>query len=407
MPEFRYKAMDSRSRLQEGVIAAASEAEARQLLRERGLLPMYIKTSPIPLLRQRLKYVSYLDPGILAQFCRQMAMMLQAGVTVVRGLDIMQRQLGHRAMRRELARIHREVQTGRSLADAMLSEDSRIPPLLARMVATGEASGRLDEILRRMAEFYEQEDTTRRRIRGAMVYPAVLLLVSISLLFVVFKFLIPQIQNLLAGTGVQLPLLTRVVMNISRAVMHYWVLILLFMAGIWFLLRLYFATPGGRLYRDRFYSFLPAVGPVVRSIATARFARTAAIVFGSGLPLLQGLELVHQNVGNALAERAVTFAHEGVQRGDALADHLARENFFDPMVIQMVRVGEETGQIEEIMSHIAAHYTQAAHNGIAQLLTLVEPFLILVMGLIVGLVVVSAMLPLFDLITNIKALQAR
>jgi type IV pilus assembly protein PilC len=285
MPEFRYSAMDRNGKLREGSLTANTDHQVRQLLREQSLLPIQISSAPFAFL-SHLKYTRALSSQALAEFCHQIAMVLKAGVTLTRGLELMRTQIPDRLMRQEADRMYREVQTGRSLSEVMSAADSRVPPLLARMVATGEASGRLEEILTRMAEFYEQEYNTQKKIQGAMVYPAILLFVSLGLIFFVFKFLIPQIQNLLKGTGAELPAITRKMLAFSALAQEYFllfcVIIILVIAVVKFLL----STPKGRIYRDRFYTAFPTVGIVVQGVATTRFARTACIVFSSGLPLL-------------------------------------------------------------------------------------------------------------------------
>ncbi|MDA8096155.1 MAG: type II secretion system F family protein [Clostridia bacterium] len=401
MPEYRYRAMNREGRYYEGSFTADTEVMVTDILRERGLLPIKViaRTSGI---LAHFRYTPKVNPAALALFCRQMSLVLRTGVTILKGLEILRVQMPDHLMRQEADRMYREVQTGRTLSESMSGVDSRIPALLARMVATGEASGNLDEILLNMAQYYEQETAIRKKIKGALVYPVLLTVVSVALLFFVFTYLIPQIEILLAGTGAQLPALTRFVLGVSHFIQVNFLLFMALLAGLFVLMKTYTATPQGRLYRDRIFCRLPALGPVLLNITTARFARTAAIVFRSGIPLFSGLELIRQNVENAVAEQAVDFAADGVHRGESLATELDRAKFFDPMAIQMVRIGEETGSLDDIMAQMAEHYDRQAQAGIAQLLTLIEPVMLLVMGGIIGTVVLSVMMPLFDLIGNIK-----
>jgi type IV pilus assembly protein PilC len=284
----------------------------------------------------------------------------------------------------------------------MSSAESLIPPLLARMVATGEASGNLSEIFLRMSDFYEQEHNIQTRIKGAMVYPIILTVVALGLLFFVFQFLIPQIESLLSGTGAQMPLITRTIIGITHFMQGNFLLIIIGVVVLVFLIRYWLTTPQGRLKKDRLISKTRVMGTVTANLVTTRFARTAAIVFRSGIPLLQGLELIRQNVGNAVAEQALDYAMEGVRKGESLAYNLEKARFFDPMTIQMVRVGEETGSMDEVMEQMAEYYNKEAETGITQLLSLVEPVMLLIMGVIIGTIIVSIMLPLFDLIGNIN-----
>lgn len=401
MPEYYYIAMDRNGRIQEGSLAVENDTFAQQILHQRGLLVIKLSTPRFKFL-PRLLHTNRPSSNALAQFCRQMALVLRAGVPLLRGLEIMSLQMPERAMREEAKRMYREVLTGRTLSEAMASSDSRMPSMLTRMVATGEASGHLEEILQRMATYYEEEEFLKRKIRGAMVYPVTLLVMSLGLLIFVFRYLIPQIEGLLMRTGSELPIITLVVLNIANIFQEYFILILVLILGLFIIGKFYFGTSKGKWQRDRFYSRLPVIGKIVVDIVTARFARTAGIVFGSGIPLLQGLKLIKQNVDNAVAEQAIGFAAEGVSRGDNLAGHLERVQFFDPLAIQMIRIGEETGRLDELMQHMSAHYDREAQNGISQLLTLLEPAMLLIMGGTVALIVVSVMLPLFDLVGKLK-----
>jgi type IV pilus assembly protein PilC len=331
-----------------------------------------------------------------------MAMVLRAGLSLMNGLNIMKMQIPDKAMKSEAQRMYREVQTGKTLSESMASTESNLPPLLARMVSTGEASGNLGEIFLRMADFYEQEHNIQSKVRGAMVYPIILSFVALGLLFFVFQFLIPQIETLLSGTGAKMPLITRSIIGIAHGIQGNLILIVIFLGGLVLSLRQYIATPQGRLRKDRILGKTKVVGKVTSDLVTTRFARTAAIVFRSGIPMLQGLDLIKQNVGNAVAEQALEYAIDGITKGETLAFNLEKAQFFDPMTIQMVRVGEETGSMDEVMEQMADYYNQEAERSITQLLALVEPVMLLVMGLIIGTIIVSIMLPLFDLISNIK-----
>ncbi|MGE5544111.1 MAG: type II secretion system F family protein [Bacillota bacterium] len=400
MAEFRFQAMDKSGRLHEGNFTADTEAVVLETLRERGMIP--IKVAKAPSVPGWLAFRPKIKPNSLALFCRQMAMVLRAGLSLMNGLNIMKTQISDRMMRKEAERMYREVQTGKALSEAMSSAESAIPPLLARMVATGEASGNLAEIFLRMSDFYEQEHNIQTRIRGAMVYPIILSVVALGLLFFVFQFLIPQIERLLSGTGAHMPMITRTIIGMADFVQENLLLMVITLGGLLFLVRYWMMTPQGRFQKDRLIAKAGILGTVSANLVTTRFARTAAIVFRSGIPLLQGLELIRQNAGNALAEQALDYAMEGVRKGESLAYHLDRAHFFDPMTIQMVRVGEETGSMDEVMGQMAEYYNKEAETGITQLLSLVEPVMLLIMGIIIGTIIVSIMLPLFDLISNMK-----
>ncbi|MGE5403457.1 MAG: type II secretion system F family protein [Candidatus Saccharibacteria bacterium] len=401
MPEYTFTATNRDGKSESGVMTAESEAAAREALRGRGMIP--IKVAP-----QNAEFTFSFNlrgkPKLnsLSNFCRQMSIILRAGMPILRGLEIMQRETSDLVMRDEIKRMHREVLTGRSLSEAMASEESRIPPLLAWMVNTGEASGTLDMILRNLGDYYEQEYTIQKKVRGAMVYPIILGLVSVGLLFFVFQFLMPQIETLMASSGAQLPAITLAIINFGKFFRANLVMIIIGLGALIAGIKYYLSTPEGRFMKDQILFKLPVFGKLAVNSATARMARTAGVVVKGGIPWIVGLRLVRQNIDNALGERAVDAAIEGVQRGESLAYNLGQEGFFDEMAIHLMRLGEETGNMEEMLDEMVVNYEREVQNGITTLLSLVEPVMLLFMGVVIGGIVVASILPLFDLIGKIK-----
>lgn len=402
MPEYRYKAVDRAGGLQEGVFWAEDRALAEQSLRERGLLPLEIKKPKWAATELGLLLAPKIRTDALAVFCRQMSMILKAGITVPKGLELTGAKVKDKTLGSEITRMFREVQTGRSLSETMLAEDSRMPKLLARMVATGEASGNLERVLEEMGIYYQRMYEAEKKIKGAMFYPAMLVLVALGLIFFVFTFLIPQIESLLVSSGAKLPPVTRSVLAFSHGFKGYLtgilIVLLLFLAGM----RAFLSTDRGRFFWDSLLAQLPVLGPIIRNFVTVRFASTAAIVFGSGMPLMAGLELIGQNLQNEVAVRALKEAEEGVRRGEAISYHLENSGFFDPLAVQMVRVGEQTGHMDQVMRQLADFYEREAELSLTQMLTLVEPVMILVIGVIIGSIVVAVMFPLFNLVSTIN-----
>jgi len=404
MPEFSYRAIDTRGQLITGTLGGDSVPGVRLNLKERGLLPVRIEDRgvfSIPNL-PGLKSKREINGEALSQFCRQLTVIISSGVNLLKGLEIMAEKTPDKQMRSEIRRIHREVQKGRTLAEAMGDRGSLIPGLLTNMVATGEASGSLDEVLRSMAEFYEKDHRIKQKIKSASVYPIVMVVMAAGLIAFFFNFLLPQMVALITTSGGKLPLLTRIVIGISNFTTRYFVLIGGALAGLAAFLKLYFKTPGGRLNRDKLILKIPLLGKTMRDVATMRFARTAHILIKSGLPLLQGLEFIKQNVNNALAERAVEYAVEGLQRGESLAVNLAKAGYFDAMAIQMISIGEETGELEKMLSEMADYYNQESDAGFTKLLALVEPVMLLIIGSIVSTVIIAVMLPMLDMVSHIK-----
>lgn len=405
MPKFSYRAMNNRGQMVTGLINGDNELAVRQNLKNEGLLPVEIKKGkarPFALELPSIKLKKQISGEALSHFCRQLSVIMSSGVNLLKGLEIMAQQTPDKLMRSEVERIYREVQTGRTISEAMADRGSLIPELLTSMVATGEASGTLDEVLRNMATFYEKEHRIKQKIKSAAVYPIVMIVMAVGLIAFFFNFLLPQMVTLITASGGKLPMLTRTVIGISDFTTKYFVILLAAVLGTVVLLSRYFKTPEGRLNRDKCILRIPLLGKTLRHVATMRFARTAYILIKSGLPLLQGLEYIKQNVNNALAEKAVDYAIEGLQKGESLAANLAKANYFDSMAIQMFSIGEETGELEKVLEEMADFYDQESDAGFTKLLALVEPMMLVVIGSIVSVVIISVMLPMMDMVSYIK-----
>lgn len=404
MPEFRYRAVDSSGRVVHGTMAAESPLTVRQSIISEGSWPIEIKQgeSSSTLKLSSVGFKKEISGEALSIFCRQLSVIITSGVNLLKGLEIMALQTPDKRMRSEVERVYREVQTGKTLSEAMAVRGSLIPELLVAMVATGEASGSLDEVLRSMSQFYEKDHRIKQKIKSASIYPIVMFVMAALLIAFFFNFLLPQMVTLITSSGGKLPLLTRIVIGISQYTTKYFILILGALAGLVVLARCYFKTPAGRMQRDKFILHIPLLGKTLRHVTTMRFARTAYILIKSGLPLLQGLDYIKQNVNNALAEKAVDYAIDGLQRGETMASNLARANYFDGMAIQMFSIGEETGEMEKVLDEMAQYYDQESDAGFTKLLALVEPLMLVIIGTIVSTVIISVMLPVMDLFSHIK-----
>ncbi|WP_066638188.1 type II secretion system F family protein [Desulfolucanica intricata] len=404
MPEFSYRAVDSRGQMIAGALSGENERAVLQSLKAEGLLPVEIKQGRggAALALSSFNFKREISGEALSHFCRQLSVILMSGVDLMQGLAIMVKQTLDKRMRSEVERIYREVQTGSTISEAMAERGSLIPELLASMVATGEASGTLDVVLRSMAAFYEKEHRIKQRIKSAAIYPAVMALMAVGLIVFFFNYLLPQMVTMIISSGGQLPLLTRIVMGISEYSSKYFFVILGVVVGLLLFCCQYFKTPGGRLKKDQFLLRIPLLGKTLRNVATMRFARTAHILIKSGVPLLQGLDFIRQNVNNALAEKAVEYAIGGVEKGESLALNLARADYFDSMAIQMLSIGEETGELEKILEEMAEYYDRESDAGFTKLLAMVEPMMLVIIGTIVSTVIISVMLPMMDMFTHIK-----
>ena len=333
----------------------------------------------------------------MAQFCRQLSVAIASGVNILTGMQILAEMTPNRGMREETGRMLKQLQTGSTLAEAMQARNSLIPEMLASMAATGESTGTLDAILRGMASYYDREHRIRQKLQSAAVYPVIMLLVAAGLLAFFFAFLLPQITTLVTESGGQLPLLTRMVIGVGDFLRDYYLAVILgAILGALLLVR-WFKTDKGAMFRDRIVNRIPILGRTIRSVATMRLARTAYILVHNGYPLLDGLEFVRRNVGNALARQAVGNAIDGVRRGEPLGANLGRSGYFDGLAIQMVTMGENTGELDQILAEMADFYEQESDIGFARLVALVEPMMLVVVGGVVSIIILAVMVPMLTM----------
>ncbi|KJR96145.1 MAG: hypothetical protein VR68_15625 [Peptococcaceae bacterium BRH_c4a] len=405
MPKFSYRALDSRGQVVAGSLSGDSMLAVRQSMKNDGLVALEIREGAGGALSGVLssfKPKREVNGEALSHFCRQLSVIMMSGVNILKGLEIMSQQTPDKLMRSEVGRIFREVQTGKNISEAMRSPGSLIPEMLSGMVATGEASGSLEDVLRTMSEFYDKEHRIKQKIKSASVYPIVMAVMAVGIIILFFNFLLPQILGMITATGGKLPLITRIVIAISEVFTRYYLIILISVVTLGVVLNRYFKTPGGRLNRDKFMLKVPMAGGLIRNVSTMRFARTAYILIHSGVPLLQGLELIKKNLNNAVAEKAMDYAIDGLQRGESMAQNLVKADYFDTMAIQMFSIGEETGELEKILNEMAEFYNQESDAGFAKFLAMVEPIMLVVIGGMVSVIIISVLLPMMDMFSNIK-----
>jgi type IV pilus assembly protein PilC len=270
------------------------------------------------------------------------------------------------------------------------------------MVAAGEAGGILDTILIRLATFLEKSDALVRKVKGAMVYPAVIFSVAIIAISVLLIFVIPTFQSMFASVKLELPLPTRVVIGLSQGLIHYWWMILAAMAGSVFLFKRYYATPPGRLQIDGLMLRAPILGDILRKSAVSRFTRTLGTLISSGVSILDGLEITAKTAGNRVIHDAVMESRQSIAGGETIAAPLEKSKVFPPMVISMIAVGEQTGGLDEMLTKIADFYDEEVDVAVSALLSLMEPVMIVVLGVIVGGMVVAMYLPIFDMMNAVQ-----
>jgi type IV pilus assembly protein PilC len=337
----------------------------------------------------------------LAIFVRQFSVMIDAGLPLVQCLEILGSQQDNKTFAKILQQTRMDVEGGATLADAMRKHPKAFDDLFTNMIAAGEAGGILDTILKRLATYIEKAVKLKAQVKGAMVYPIAVLSIAGIVIAVILWKVIPTFASMFEGLGAELPLPTRIVIAMSNWFVRLLPFLVVFMVAGVILFKRYYSTHGGRRVIDRMILKLPVMGVLMQKIAVARFCRTLSTLISSGVPILDGLEITARTAGNAIIEDAIMAVRKGVESGLTLAQPLKESGVFPPMVVQMIGVGEQTGALDAMLSKIADFYEDEVDQAVANLLTLMEPVMILFLGITVGGIVISMYLPLFDLISKL------
>ena len=337
----------------------------------------------------------------LAVFTRQSSVMIDAGLPLVQCLEILGSQEEDKNFAAVILQTRGAVESGASLADAMRKYPKTFDPLFTNMIAAGEAGGILDTILKRLATYIEKAVKLAGQVKSAMIYPIAVVVIAGGVVGVILWKVIPTFAGLFAGLGADLPLPTRFVIWMSDALIRYIIFILIGAGAIGYAFRQYYGTPNGRRVIDGTLLRAPILGLILRKIAVARFCRTLATLISSGVPILDGLDITAKTAGNSVVEDAIMVTRKSIERGETIAVPLKETRVFPAMVVQMIGVGEATGALDTMLAKIADFYEEEVDTAVAGLLTLLEPIMIAVLGIIVGGIVIAMYLPIFDLISKL------
>jgi type IV pilus assembly protein PilC len=400
MPTFSYSARPATGGdIRSGEIELETKEEVLQYLHRQRLIPVTV--------RQKERQISFkIGTGIKTRdiviFTRQFATMINAGLPLVQSLDILAEQTENTNLRSVIQDVLYDVECGHTLADAMRRHTKVFSDLYVNMVAAGEAGGILDTILLRLATFLEKNDALIRKIKGAMIYPGVILTVAVSAVVILLLFVIPTFQQMFASAGIPLPLPTRVVIASSAFLQAYWWACAAAGGAGAFALRQFYRTDEGRLVIDRLLLRVPIMGDLLRKAAVARFTRTLGTLVSSGVSILEGLEITARTAGNKVIHDAVMGSRASIAGGDTISGPLKQSGVFPPMVVQMINVGEQTGGLDDMLSKIADFYDEEVDAAVEALLSAMEPVMIVVLGVVVGGMIVAMYLPIFDMINAVQ-----
>lgn len=395
--EFHAKAEDGR--IVKGELDAANEAEARIRMRAQRLTPLRLEAkkkgaSPTKSFQLFADSVSMKD---LQVFTRQFAVLVGAGVPIVQSLEAMSKGARSKGMTNILTGVCGDVERGRRLADALGSRPAVFDRLYVNLIKAGEEGGVLEAVLNRLAAYIETTVRLRGKVKGAMVYPAAIVVVAIIVVGFIMVFVIPKMSAMFVQSGQKLPALTQFVVNCSNFVINYWYILLAVIIAIPTSLKIYYDTEQGRKVCDAIFIEIPVVGDLIKKTAIARFSRTLSTLLASGVRIIDALEISSATTGNWLIEKALIETKEAVSRGKTLAEPLTKIRYFPNMVTQMISIGEQTGNIDQMLSKVADFYEDEVENATDALTSLMEPILMVVLGGIIAVIVIAMYLPIFNL----------
>ena len=392
MPTFVYKAKDSEGKSVRDKIIAESYQDALFKLRENFPVIVSLKEEKEGGFFKKKEKIKL---ELLAQFSRELATMVGTGIPLVRGLVILSKQFKEKKLADIALQLSASIEGGNSFAESLARFPSIFSPLYINMVSAGEASGMLNKILERLATYLEKSALLLRKVRGAMVYPLVIVIVALIITSVLFLKVIPGFQAIFESLGGELPLPTQIIIGISNIVRRFFLLFIVsfFVLGILFFR--YINTPSGKLKFDRLKLKIPVLGDLFQKVIIARFSSTLSTLLKGGLPILEGLTIISRAIGNRAVEKEIMEVREEVRRGKRLSEELRKKKYFPPMVVEMIGVGEESGELSEMLDKVAESYEEQVDIAISALVGIIEPFIIVFLGIVVGGIAISMFLPIF------------
>lgn len=399
MPEFKYVVKSQSGDTVTGALGAANEDAAVKILKDKKfvIISLYRKKGPSFLsLTPSLSSVK-IKTDDLAVFARQLAIMVDAGLPLVQSLDILREQSEKKPLRLIIGNVKESVEGGSSLSEALSKYPKAFSELFINMISAGEASGMLDEILSRMATYLEDMSKLQKKVKSALVYPAAIIIAAIGISVFMLVKVVPTFEQIYAGFGADLPGPTKILLNLSRLVTDWLFVFLVGLAALCLAGYAFSRSAIGSILIDRMLLSLPIVGKIIKKVSISRFSRTLSTLTRSGVSILSSLEIVAKTSGNKVIEKAILKALESVKAGETIAQPLARNKIFPPLVVKMVAVGEQTGALEEMLHKIADFYDSEVTAAVDGLTSLIEPVIIVLLGIFVGGMVIALYLPVFNI----------
>ena len=404
MEQFKYKARKRDGTVVYGTVNAPNEAAVAAFIRKQDMYVADIEAAKKKGLFSGVLFEESINLYDISIFARQFATLLGAGVPLLTGLEILTQQSAKERLRTVLGQITTSVREGKALSAAMAEFPKVFPELMTNMVAAGEAGGILEIVMDRLAAQFEKDYRMNAKFKSAMIYPAIVLSVAAIVVAIIMMFVMPVFVGLFEQLKIELPFVTRVVIGISNFLGHYWYLVIAALIGLVLLYKWAGTKESFRLWRDGVYLKVPIFGDLYNKIIITRFARTFASLSRSGVPILNAMTIVSKATGSLQAERVLNQARGSLRRGRTLADPMEASGMFPPIVISLVNIGEETGALDTMLDKVADFYGAEVDDTIGRLQTIMDPILIVILGVIIGTLAVALLLPMFEIVTKVGSL---
>lgn len=402
MPVFSYTAKDMNGEYHKGDVETVDEFQAATLLRRKRLIIISIKEKNKNQENLISKYLNKIPFSAIVIMTRQLATMIQAGLVLSEALDILQDQQENKKFKIVLNDVLADIKGGLDFSSALQKYPAVFPPIYSQLISAGQASGKLDTILLQLATNLEKEREFQGKVKSAMIYPVVVVTMMIAVMLIMVFFVMPKLLGLYGESGIDLPLPTQILIGFSHFMLGYWWLLLIILVIIIISFRKYSTTPDGRLKVDEFLLRAPVIGKITSLIILTSFTRTFGLLVSSGLSILDSIKIVAAITGNRVYQDGLSLAYQGVERGLSFSSQILRLHEFPRIIGQMIKTGEETGKLDEIMLKLADYFESESDNSLKNVTTLIEPIVLVVLGIGVGFLVISIILPIYQLTTNIK-----
>jgi type IV pilus assembly protein PilC len=400
-PQFKYEVRDKNGVFSSGVIEAETEETVEGRLRDQGYYIVSLEEKKDRNFEIDLTRFTRVKLKDLALFSRQFATMIKAGLSLVRSLKILSVQLGNPKLKEAVIEVREDIEEGKSLSEALNEHPDVFPQIFTSMVEAGEVGGILDGVLEELADYFEQQHELNQKVKSALSYPAVISLVAIGVILVLVFKVLPEFVSIFSGLGVDLPAITQFMLGASDFLSNYWLFLMLIVGVLGTGSYFYYNSDDGRERIDNMLLKLPLVGDLLIKVSIARFTKTLGVLLASGVSILESLRIVSTIVSNQVVANKLNDARRNISEGESITGPLSEAGIFPAMVIQMIRVGEETGDLEGMLAKIADFYEVEVEHKIESMVSMIEPLLIVVMAVVVGAIAMAILFPMFEMIQGV------